>query len=140
MGFSQHQMPAVDAELARAKDALRQLRQQFNVTDDITYRIRYNGLGEIVVVTVERAPPGLPPDFINAATKTIANVMTLPRTADSGVLSFVDLGPASAAHATEINANQDRIAAEQAAKHKQQQLIIGIVIVVIVLIAMAAGK
>jgi hypothetical protein len=135
MGFSTAQMSDVDEALKRAKDPLRSCRERHGVTGAVEYRLRYNGLGELVTATIERAPNELTPAFIDESIKVIMGTVRFPATGEPGILNFTDLGQESAERAAELNAVQDRVQAEHEAKAKRNRWIVIAVLIVLGIVA-----
>jgi hypothetical protein len=114
--YVESNMAEVDAALRRVKAPLRQVRERFNMRDDITYGLHYDAAGTIYNVTIELAPPELPVGFYAAVRETIQNTIRFPSTGQPGSMNFLDLGPDTTANAQTINAASDqaRFAEEQA--------------------------
>lgn len=109
-------MAEVDAALARAKGPLRECRDKYAVTGDVTFRLRYASSGEVFTVTIDHGPPGMSPEFIVASTAVLKGMVAFPRTGDGGEMVFTDLGPGSQVSAVTVNAAEDKASKEHQAE------------------------
>jgi hypothetical protein len=97
MTFTSLEWQRVDETLARAKPSLIACRATHGATDgDITFRLHYDGAGEIGDVTVLDAPVDVTADFLADMIVIICETIRFPRSAHPGVLDFTDLGADSA--------------------------------------------
>lgn len=84
---------AVDETLRKVKGPLRTCRAKHGIAGNVTFRMRYDPAGSIIAVTIDDGPPNMTPGFIQDSATIIKGMITLPRTAQGGVMNFTDLGP-----------------------------------------------
>lgn len=83
----------LDEALRKVKGPLRTLRGKHGIAGSVTFRMRYEPGGSVIAVTIDDGPPNMTPGFILDSTTIIKGMITLPRTAQGGVMNFTDLGP-----------------------------------------------
>jgi hypothetical protein len=92
-GSESQRIDAVDEALRKVKGPLLHCRNKHGIVGNVTFRMRYDALGSIVGVTIDEGPPNMTAGFIQESATIIKGMITLPRTANGGVMNFTDLGP-----------------------------------------------
>lgn len=82
----------LDETLRKIKGPLRTCRAKHGISGDVIFRLRYDPGGNVQAVTIDSGPPNMTPSFITDTTTIIRGMVTLPQTAQGGVLNFTDLG------------------------------------------------
>ena len=92
-GEEQRRLDDLDHALRKVKGPLLHCRNKHGITGDVTFRMRYDALGQVLAVTIDSGPPNITPAFIQDSMTIIKGMITLPRTAQGGIMNFTDLGP-----------------------------------------------
>jgi hypothetical protein len=125
MSFTRMEWMLVDETLSFVKPHLRELRKAHGVTGDVTYAIDYDGNGAILGIQILAAPPDMTPEFADAARRLLGDRLRIPRSTETGVLHFTDLGlDAPAAKAASINdaADAEREAEREVTRKKENRI------------------
>ena len=97
----------LDDNLKAIKESLKEVRAQYGVDGDVTYRIRYSNLGDVTRVTIDDGPANMSPQFIMAANNLVLARLRVPRANVAGELMFTDLGTATRIDPKALNARND---------------------------------
>ncbi|HEY4175993.1 MAG TPA: hypothetical protein VGM90_04150 [Kofleriaceae bacterium] len=97
----------LDDHLKAIKESLKEVRAQYGIDGDVTYRIRYSNIGDVTRVTIDDGPSNMSPQFIMAANNLVLARLRIPRANVAGELMFTDLGTATRIDPQALNARND---------------------------------